>query len=66
MSKVFGDVSPAPAVLCRDMPVGVVDDLSVLALWRRGFDTARMAGVFKVPESEVANRLARLRDMGAR
>lgn len=64
--SIFGELPPAGPARCRDMSVGVVDDLSILALWRRGFDTTRMAGVFAVPESEVANRLARLRDMGAR
>lgn len=39
-------------------------DGEILALWRQGEDTRAIAGKFFVHESEIANRLTRIRTMG--
>ena len=40
-------------------------DGAIIALWRLGLDTSEIAKSAGLPASQVANRLARLRDAGA-
>jgi hypothetical protein len=38
------------------------DESRMMPLWRQGFDTLGIARALNLPESEIANRLPRLRE----
>ena len=63
--SVFGELLEIPARCATERGNGL-DDVSILRLWRRRLNTKSIARVLRVPECEVANRLAVLRDLGAR
>jgi hypothetical protein len=52
-------------MIARPQIADFAHDGAILAMWKVRMDTYMIAKVLHIPESEIANRLARLRDAGA-
>jgi len=52
-------------MITRPQIASFTNDGVIIAMWKIRMDTFKIAQVLHLPESEVANRLARLRDAGA-